>query len=170
MQASQVPEPLRERLGAEATSGLLDLFETAKLECGEDVMRLSTDRFERRLTEECSKIRVEMAHLHSGLRQDMQEMGAGLRKEMYEMRASLQQEDKSVRQEMREMGAALRQEMRDLGAALRQETQAMGAGLRQDIASQRFEILKWAFLFWVGQFFAVASLIAVLIRYLRPTG
>ncbi|MBI1873094.1 MAG: hypothetical protein HYZ58_04535 [Acidobacteria bacterium] len=44
------------------------------------------------------------------------------------------------------------------------------AGLRQDIASQRFEILKWAFLFWVGQLFAVASLIAVLIRHLRPAG
>lgn len=137
MQANQVPEPLRERLGAEATSGLLDLFETAKLEWGGDVMRLSTDRFERRLTEECSKIRVEMAHLQSGLRQEMQVMGGGLRQEIQN---------------------------------LRQEMQAMGAGLRQDIATQRVEILKWAFLFWVGQFFAVASLIVVLNKYLRPAG
>lgn len=173
MQASQVPEPLRERLGAEATTGLLDLFETARLEWGEGVLRLSTDRFERRLTEECSKIRVEMADLRSGLRQEIHEMGAGLqqenaslRQEMHEMGASLQRDNASLRQEMRDMGASLRQEIQALGVSLRQED----ASVRQDITNQRFEILKWAFLFWVGQFFAVASLIAVLIRYLRPAG
>jgi hypothetical protein len=42
------------------------------------------------------------------------------------------------------------------------------SALRLEMANQRFDILKWAFLFWVGQFFAVASLIAVLIRFLRP--
>ena len=44
---------------------------------------------------------------------------------------------------------------------LRQETTAGFAALRQEMADQRFELLKWAFLFWVGQFFAVAGLVAV---------
>ena len=84
------------------------------------------DRFERRLTEETSKLRVEMASLRSDLRQEM--------------------------------------------GALRQEMTEGFASLRQALADQRFDILKWAFLFWVGQFFAVAGLIAVLIRFLRPGG
>ena len=77
------------------------------------------DRFERRLTEETSNLRVEIAALRSDLRQQITE---GF------------------------------------------------ASLRQALADQRFEILKWAFLFWVGQFFAVAGLFAVLIRFLRPGG
>jgi hypothetical protein len=32
------------------------------------------------------------------------------------------------------------------------------------------ELLKWAFLFWIGQVFAVAGLMAVVIRSLRPGG
>jgi hypothetical protein len=40
--------------------------------------------------------------------------------------------------------------------------------LRQEMADLRFELLKWTFLFWVGQLFAVAGLVAVLIRLLRP--
>jgi hypothetical protein len=54
--------------------------------------------------------------------------------------------------------------------ALRQEMTEGFASLRQALADQRFEILKWAFLFWVGQFFAVAGLGAVVIRFLRPGG
>jgi hypothetical protein len=88
------------------------------------------DRFERRLTEETSKLRIEMAALRSDLRQ--------------------------------EMGA--------LRSDLRQEMTGGFASLREALVDQRFEILKWAFLFWVGQCFAVAGLGAVLIRFLRPGG
>jgi hypothetical protein len=81
------------------------------------------DRFERRLVEETSKLRVEMAQGFAAVRQ---EMAQGL--------------------------AAVRQEM------------------TQGFAQQRVELLKWAFLFWIGQFFAVASLVAVVVRYLHPGG
>jgi hypothetical protein len=86
-----------------------------------DAIRIAGDRFERRLAEETSKLRVDMAQ--------------GFAK---------------VREEMAQGFAAVRQD------------------LAQALAGQRVELLKWALLFWVGQFFAVASLMAVLIRFLRP--
>jgi hypothetical protein len=107
------PAALQKRLGPDGMAGLGELFIDARKECTADVIGVVTDRFERRLTDETSKLRLDIA----GLRQDM---AAGF--------------------------AALRQEMADL----------------------RFELLKWTFLFWVGQFFAVAGLVAVLIRFLRP--
>ena len=97
------------------------------------------DRFERRLSEESSKLRVDMAQGFAGMRQEMAE---GL--------------------------AAVRQEMAEGFSALRLEMAAGTNALRLEMAQQRFDILKWVFLFWVGQFFTVASLIAVLIRFLRP--
>jgi hypothetical protein len=108
---------LRERLGEPATVELLDLFDRSREEWMDHVTNAVGDRFERRLTEEISKVRVEMAHGFAALRQDMSD---GF------------------------------------------------ASLRQEIADQRFDILKWVFLFWVGQFFAVASLMMVMVRYLRP--
>jgi hypothetical protein len=64
--------------------------------------------------------------------------------------------------------AGLRQEMTTGFSELRQELTRGLSDVRHEMADQRFELLKWAFLFWVGQFFAVAGLIAVLVRFLRP--
>jgi hypothetical protein len=141
MDSHRVPASLQDRLGQEATAGLVELLTDARKEWTAEVIGMIGDRFERRLTEETSKVRVEMAALRSDLRQEM----AALRGD-------------------------LRQEMAALRGDLRQEMTEGFASLRQALADQRFEILKWAFLFWVGQFFAVAGLVAVLIRFLRPGG
>jgi hypothetical protein len=44
----------------------------------------------------------------------------------------------------------------------------MGAGIRQDMASGRVELFKWCFLFWVGQVLAMAGMMGVMFRLLRP--
>ena len=163
MDVNRVPTPLMERLGGEATAGLLELLTEVKQEWTADVMDRIGDRFERRLTDETSKLRVEMAQGFAGLRQELTEGLAAVRQEMTEGLAA-------VRQEMTEGLAAVRREMAEGLAAVRQDMAAGFAGLRQELADQRFELLKWAFLFWVGQFFAVAGLIAVVIRFLRPAG
>jgi hypothetical protein len=119
MEFDAVPTPLRDCLGHEATAGLIALIADARKDWTAEVMGSVGDRFERRLTEETSKLRLEMTQGFAGLRQ---EMAAGF------------------------------------------------AAVHQEMADQRFELLKWAFLFWVGQFFAVAGLIAVLVRFLRPAG
>lgn len=127
MAGNRVPPALHERLGDEGTFGLLQFFGDSRKEWSAEVIGVVGDRFERRLIEETSKLRVDMTQ--------------GF--------------------------AAVRQEMAQGFAALRQEMAANTAALRQDMADQRFEVLKWAFLFWVGQFFAVAGLMAVLLRFLR---
>ena len=130
MDVNHVPAALQDRLGHEATAGLLELLTDIRKEWTAEVIAIVGDRFERRLVEETSRLRVDMTQGFAAIRQ---EMAAGL---------------SQVRQEM-----------------------ATGfAALHEEIADQRFEILKWAFLFWVGQFFAVAGLVAVLIRFLRPGG
>ena len=146
MDAQAVPEALQDRLGPEGTGGLLQLLAQARKECVADVIDVVGDRFERRLVEETSKLRLEMATL----RQETTALAS------------------TLRQEMAAGASALRQEMAAGTSALRQEMAAGTSALRQDMSDQKLDILKWAFLFWVGQFFAVASLMVVLIRLLRP--
>lgn len=124
MHMGHVPPALRDQLADPATVDLLDLLDRSQKECMDHVMSVVGDRFERRLVDEASKLRVEMSQ------------GFG-----------------DIRHEMADGFAAVRQEL---------------AALRQDMADHRFDILKWVFLFWVGQFLAVASLMVVMARYVRP--
>lgn len=93
-----------DRLGPDATKGLIELLAADHRAWTEQVMTVCTERFERRLVEETSRLRVELA----GLKAD----------------------------------------------------------LRQEMATSRVELLKWAFLFWVGQLAGVAALMSLLLRTL----
>jgi hypothetical protein len=156
-----VPAPLRAQLGPDATAGLLELLDLSHREARETLIRASSERFERRLVEESSKLRVDMARFESTLKQDMAHLESSLRQEMVTMAAGL-------RQEMSAMGATLRQEMVGMGATLRQEMAAMRSGLSQEIATGRVELFKWCFIFWIGQVFAMTAILGVMLRLFRP--
>ena len=117
MEMEQVPAALRERLGLEATSGLLQLLDRAHREGRADVIAACTDRFERRLVEEIAVVRLQIAQVETSIRRDMAEMGASIRQEM---------------------------------------------------ASGRVELLKWCFLFWIGQVVAIAGIMGMMLRMFRP--
>jgi hypothetical protein len=149
MDIEAVPASLRERLGPAATGGLLHVLDLAQREGRAEVIAICTDRFERRLSEEMAGVRVQIAQVEGSLRSEMAQMGAG------------------IRQDMAQMGAGIRQDMAQMGASLRVESAALGTGLRAEIASGRVEILKWCFLFWIGQVAAVGTLMGVMLRFMR---
>lgn len=124
MDAAAIRIALEDRLGPEATDGLLQLLERVESDLREDVIVACTERFERRLVEETSALRVQIAQVESSIRQDMTRLAAELRQE-------------------------LRQEI---------------GTLRTQMASDRFELLKWAFLFWIGQVVAIGTLLGVMLR------
>jgi len=93
-----VSAALEERIGEKGSAALTDMFAA----CADFVLIQCTERFERRLVEETSKLRVEIAQLRSDLREDM--------------------------------------------------------------SSLRVELLRWAFLFWVGQIVSIGGLMALLLR------
>ena len=150
MDIERVPAALQERLGIEATSGLLQLLDSTQREWRDDVIAASGDRFERRLVEEIAAVRVQIAQTEASIRRDMAQMGA------------------SIRQDMAQMGASIRQDMATMGADIRQEMAAMGAGIRQDMSSGRVELFKWCFLFWIGQVVAMAAIMGAMLRAYRP--
>ena len=117
MDIEHVPVALQERLGVEATSGLLQVLDRAHREGRADVIDACTDRFERRLVEEISSVRMQVTQVEASLRQDMARMGNDI---------------------------------------------------RHDMASNRVELLKWCFLFWVGQVVAIAGIMSLMLRLVRP--
>ena len=97
---------LLEKLGEPATAELHGILDARQLESKEAVMTVCAERFERRLVEEISRPRVEVA-------------------------------------------------------------QGLG-GIRQEMADGRFDLLKWSFVFWIGQVVAIGGIVGVLLRTLPP--
>jgi hypothetical protein len=71
MEIAEVPPALHGRLGLEATAGLLHVLERSHHEARADVVTACTERFERRLVEETSSLRVQIANVETALRGDM---------------------------------------------------------------------------------------------------
>ena len=110
MDPAHVTGALRDRLGRDGMLGLVDLLDGEEDRWRERVLNSATDRFERRLTEEVSSLRVEFRRaLDEGL-----------------------------------------------------------TGVRQELSTTRVELLKWSFLFWLGQVGAVAGLLAFMLRRAGP--
>jgi hypothetical protein len=120
-------------------------LEDVRGQWSEQVLSLAVERFERRLVEETSKLRVEMAQGFSGLRQEMSSLEGRLRQEM----------------------GGLRQEMGGLEGRLRQEMGGLEGRLHKEIGGQRVESLRWSFVFWIGQVAAMAALLGFMLRGLR---
>ena len=71
MQTTSVPAELRDRLGHEGTLGLLDLLESSQIAWSDQVLNLASERFERRLIQEISTLRVAFHQDLAAVRQEM---------------------------------------------------------------------------------------------------
>ena len=152
MESNTVPTALQERLGSEATHDLVRLFDTARFEWTADVVSLSLERFERRLVEELARLRIEMAQEGADLREKLAQQGADLR------------------EKLAQQGASLRGEIAAVRTDLKSEMQEGFASIRQEMATNRFELLKWSFLFWIGQVLAIVGLVGAMLRSFGSAG
>ena len=122
MPAVELGVSLRERLGADGSSDLVEAFKVAQ----DDMLIVATERFEARLARAAAELRGDMASLKSDLRQ---EIAAG---------------DTALRVALVEGLSLIRREMSDM----------------------RVDVLRWSFLFWLGQVAATATMLAMLLRAL----
>src|SRR6185312_6152066 len=105
----------------------------------DDVLAVAGERFERRLAEEIGALRIDMA------------------KEFAAVRVDMAKEFAAVRSEMATQFAGVRSEMAAEFSNVRRET---AVGLAQSHA----DLLKWSFLFWVGQVAAMGAMMAFLLN------
>lgn len=77
------------RLGHDGTDAFLETLELSQKEVKDAVIATCTERFERRLVDECSGLRVQMAQLGADLRREMGEMRIDLRDEIATGRVEL---------------------------------------------------------------------------------
>jgi hypothetical protein len=62
----------------------------------------------------------------------------------------------------------LTQEMASLRVEFMHELHTGLAAVRQEIASVRVELIRWSFVFWIGQIAATIGILAFMLRNLGP--
>lgn len=93
MSIISIPKPLREKLGEDGTEGLIEVLNRHEEQTKDSVTETAADRFERRLTEESSRLdkriteevsglRVEIFNTEKRLDNRITEVDAGLRVEI----------------------------------------------------------------------------------------
>jgi len=119
-----VPKVLREKLGEDGVDALVELLNRSQDEQKVAILEFVEEKFERRLTEELSKLRQEMVTMNASLREEMVTMNASLREEMVTINASL----------------------------------------REEMAKNYSSIIKWMFIFWIGQ---VGVILGILFAFFK---
>ena len=172
MEVEDVSPSLRERLGPDATVGLLALLDASRVEWAQDVTNQTVERFERELIRQISGLRGEVRQVGTSLRGEVRQAETSLREEMRQsittLRAEMREGDAALRLELREGDAAIRLEVRDMGVAIVREIAALGSTLRKEMADQRAELFKWSFAFRLGQLVGLGGLMTILLRSFLP--
>ncbi len=122
MSVVTIPKLLREKLGDDATEGLVQFINEATKDARDNVILLAEEKFEKRLTQETSRL------------------------------------EKRITEEVAKLEIRITEEVAKLEIRITEEA----SKLRVDMAAFKTEIIKWMFLFWIGQIAIVAGLFKLL--------
>jgi len=123
-------------------TGLVDMNDRDR----DELLSAATDRFERRLAEECGKTRAEVGDL---------------RAEVGRLHIDVTRQVADVRLEVADVRLEVADIRLEVSKARHDFTEQFGI-FRAAAETRHSELLKWAFVFWLGQAMAVAGLMVAL--------
>ncbi len=141
-----IPRALREKLGDEATESLVEFLNQVLQGSKEDVISLSGEKFERRLAEEFAKFDSKL----------MEEV-AKVNKRIDELSAR-------ITEEVAKLDARITEETTKLEARINQRITEEVSKLRVEMSSYYASIVRWMFIFWVGQ---IGVIIGILFAFFK---
>ena len=159
-----IPEELRQRLGEGGAEALMQVMERMEEGLKDTVLAVAESRFERRigeLREEMSKLRVDIENKISELRIDMEnkisELRADMENKISDLRTDMENKIGELRVDMQREIGELRTDIENKIGDLRVDMEGRVGGLRADI-------VRWMFIFWVGQMSVIVGIVMLLLR------
>jgi len=137
-----VPKVLREKLGEDGADALISLINQSQSNNKAEILQFVEEKFERRLSEELGKVSERITDEFAKINQRITEEISGVRGE-------LAKEISGVRGEMAKEIASVRGEI---------------ASVRGELANVRADLIKWMFIFWVGQ---IGAIIGILFAFFK---
>ena len=130
-----VPKPLREKLGEEGVDALIELFNQSQSEQKNNILEFVEEKFERRLAEEMKTIDRRISETEGRLDNKISETHTLIAETKAELSSKIA------------------------------ETEARLDGkIDSKLSETKAELIKWMFLFWVGQ---VGVIIGILFAFFK---
>ncbi|MDQ7040805.1 MAG: DUF1640 domain-containing protein [Rhodothermus sp.] len=148
-----VPKVLRDRLGDEGVEALITLLNEAAHHERNNLLGILEERFERRVAEEGNR-------LHNHITEEVAKLEAHIAAESARLDNRITEEVTKLTQQITEVETRLQQQIAHVNDRITTEMARMG----ERIAGVRADLIRWMFLFWVGQ---IGVLIAMLVAFLR---
>lgn len=152
-----IPRALREKLGDEATESLVELLNKMLQGSKEDVISLSGEKFERRLAEEFAKFDSKLMEEVAKVNKRIDELSARITEEVAKL-------DAKITEEVTKLDAKITEEITKLEARINQRITEEVSKLRVEMSSYYASIVRWMFIFWVGQ---IGVIIGILFAFFR---
>jgi ElaB/YqjD/DUF883 family membrane-anchored ribosome-binding protein len=163
-----IPRALREKLGDEATESLVELLNKMLQGSKEDVISLSGEKFERRLAEEFAKFDSKLMEEVAKVNKRIDELSARIMEEVAKLDARITEEvaklDAKITEEVTKLDAKITEEITKLEARINQRITEEVSKLRVEMSSYYASIVRWMFIFWVGQ---IGVIIGILFAFFR---
>jgi len=141
-----IPRTLRQQLGDQGTDDLADLLNRTAEEARRDTLVLAEEKYERRLSEELAVTNQNITDTRAELQQNITEVKTELQQNITEVRAELQQNITEVKTE------------------LDQRITEVESRLQTQLAETKADLIRWMFIFWVGQLAAILSMLFVFFK------
>jgi hypothetical protein len=174
-----IPEALRVRLGDEASKGFTDVIKEIDLEARKDALAIAEERLEKKLTVEIGKVRVDIGSDIGKVRVEIgsvrvdiaNEIGkvrveigseiGSVRSEIGKLRVDIGSDIGKVREDMLRLEGRINERMASLEGSNRLEMEKLRVEVAKygvETAKSGTEIIRWMFLFWIGQIAVIATL------------
>jgi bifunctional DNA-binding transcriptional regulator/antitoxin component of YhaV-PrlF toxin-antitoxin module len=137
-----VPKPLREKLGDEASDALVSLINQAGNGYKTETVELVEERFERRVSEEVAK-------LERHITEEVGKLDHRITEEVGKL-------DHRITEEVGKLDRRITEEVAKLNERM--------ATLDVKLSETKADLLRWMFIFWVGQ---VGALLGILFAFFR---
>ena len=135
MPVISIPGTLRQQLGDQGTDALADLLNRTAEEARRDTLVLAAERYERRISEKMAITNQNISHVSAELQQNVTDARAELQQDIAEMKTELDQ-----------------------------RLTEFESRLQTQLAETKADLIRWMFIFWVGQLAAILSILFVFFK------
>ncbi|MEO0279994.1 MAG: hypothetical protein ABIN23_02620 [candidate division WOR-3 bacterium] len=142
MKIITIPKVLREKLGDDGVDALIELLNASNEKLKIDLIELQTEKYERRLAEETAKID----------------------KRITEETAKI---DKRITEETARLDKRITEETARLDKRITEEISKLRAEFNEKISKTYANIIKWMFIFWVGQISVMTLIFFSFLKFIR---
>ncbi len=143
-----IPKILTEKLTEDGANALVEILDKVEDRSEAHTLQVAEERFEKKLEQTKSE-----------LKDNINKSGTELMEEISKVDKRIEQVKSELKNDINQAKSELREEINRVDKRLEQ----VKSELRTDIANTRADLIKWMFIFWIGQFASIVGVITAIL-------